>query len=94
MLNYRVKLCMWYSELSVKQSKMNYPRRSEVEHSLEKAQSELEGLKEQRNQHMQLTESIVRQRDMYRVLLAQATGVSFPQQGIIHYFILRINIFI
>ncbi|KAJ3600175.1 hypothetical protein NHX12_034125 [Muraenolepis orangiensis] len=53
----------------------------EMAESLEKAQAELECLKEQRTQQMQMTESIVRQRDMYRVLLAQATGVSFPQQG-------------
>uniref|UniRef100_A0A8C8I153 Nucleoprotein TPR n=1 Tax=Oncorhynchus tshawytscha TaxID=74940 RepID=A0A8C8I153_ONCTS len=56
-------------------------RRSELERSLEKAQAELEALREQRSHQMQLAESIVRQRDMYRVLLAQATGVSFPQQG-------------
>lgn len=43
--------------------------------------SELEQLREQRAQHMQATESIARQRDVYRGLLAQATGVSFPQQG-------------
>uniref|UniRef100_A0A8C7MD29 Nucleoprotein TPR n=1 Tax=Oncorhynchus kisutch TaxID=8019 RepID=A0A8C7MD29_ONCKI len=55
--------------------------RSELERSLEKAQAELEALREQRSHQMQLAESIVRQRDMYRVLLAQATGVSFPQQG-------------
>eukprot|EP00063_Salmo_salar_P003667 XP_013978502.1 PREDICTED: nucleoprotein TPR-like isoform X2 [Salmo salar] len=54
---------------------------SELERSLEKAQAELEALREQRGHQMQLAESIVRQRDMYRVLLAQATGVSFPQQG-------------
>lgn len=48
---------------------------------MEKAQAELESLKEQRSQQVKMTESIVRQRDMYRVLLAQATGVSFPQQG-------------
>ncbi|XP_037553921.1 translocated promoter region b, nuclear basket protein [Nematolebias whitei] len=56
-------------------------RRMELEQSLEKAQTELESLKEQRNQQIKMTESIVRQRDMYRVLLAQATGVAFPQQG-------------
>ncbi|XP_064845440.1 nucleoprotein TPR-like isoform X2 [Oncorhynchus masou masou] len=56
-------------------------KRSELERSLEKAQAELEALREQRRHQMQLAESIVRQRDMYRVLLAQATGVSFPQQG-------------
>uniref|UniRef100_A0A8C3AH63 Nucleoprotein TPR n=1 Tax=Cyclopterus lumpus TaxID=8103 RepID=A0A8C3AH63_CYCLU len=42
---------------------------------------ELETLKEQRSEQVKVTESIVRQRDLYRVLLAQATGVSFPQQG-------------
>lgn len=57
------------------------PRRSELELSLQKAQVELEALRDQRTHQMQLAESIVRQRDMYRVLLAQATGVSFPQQG-------------
>ncbi|KAJ7986463.1 hypothetical protein DPEC_G00340150 [Dallia pectoralis] len=56
-------------------------RRGELEQSLETAQVELEALREQRNHQMQLAESIVRQRDMYRVLLAQATGVSFPQPG-------------
>ncbi|XP_054904526.1 translocated promoter region b, nuclear basket protein isoform X2 [Poeciliopsis prolifica] len=56
-------------------------KRVELEQSLEKAQAELELLKEQRSQQIKMTESIVRQRDMYRVLLAQATGVAFPQQG-------------
>lgn len=60
---------------------MNCCRRGELEQSLEKAQAQLESLKEQRSQQVKVTESIVRQRDMYRVLLAQATGVSFPQQG-------------
>ncbi|XP_023662175.1 nucleoprotein TPR isoform X2 [Paramormyrops kingsleyae] len=56
-------------------------RKTELEQSLEKAQRELEQLREQRSHQMQLTESIVRQRDMYRILLAQTTGVSFPVQG-------------
>ncbi|XP_029003449.1 translocated promoter region b, nuclear basket protein isoform X2 [Betta splendens] len=56
-------------------------KRGELEQSLEKAHAELELLKEQRSQQLKMTESIVRQRDMYRVLLAQTTGVSFPQQG-------------
>lgn len=55
--------------------------RSELEQTLEKAQLELDSLREQRSQQVKMTESIARQRDMYRVLLAQATGVSFPQQG-------------
>uniref|UniRef100_A0A8C5I1Y1 Nucleoprotein TPR n=1 Tax=Gouania willdenowi TaxID=441366 RepID=A0A8C5I1Y1_GOUWI len=54
---------------------------TELEQCLVKAQAELESLKEQRTQQLKMTESIVRQRDMYRVLLAQATGVAFPQQG-------------
>uniref|UniRef100_A0A8D3CET8 Nucleoprotein TPR n=1 Tax=Scophthalmus maximus TaxID=52904 RepID=A0A8D3CET8_SCOMX len=49
--------------------------------SLIMLQGELDSLKEQRSQQLKMTESIVRQRDMYRMLLAQATGVSFPQQG-------------
>ncbi|XP_061093863.1 translocated promoter region b, nuclear basket protein isoform X2 [Conger conger] len=57
-------------------------RRSELELSLDKVQSELEQLREQRSHQMQLTESIARQRDMYRILLAQTTGVSFPTQGV------------
>ncbi|KAJ8376133.1 hypothetical protein SKAU_G00067130 [Synaphobranchus kaupii] len=57
-------------------------RRTELELSLDKVQSELEQLREQRSHQMQLTESIVRQRDMYRILLAQTTGVSFPTQGV------------
>ncbi|XP_046905447.1 translocated promoter region b, nuclear basket protein isoform X1 [Hypomesus transpacificus] len=56
-------------------------KRSELEQSLQEAQVELEALRGQRIQQMQLAESIVRQRDMYRVLLAQATGASFPPQG-------------
>ncbi|KAK3516704.1 hypothetical protein QTP70_022497 [Hemibagrus guttatus] len=56
-------------------------KQTELQNSLEKAQIELEQLRDQRAHQMQLVESIVRQRDLYRVLLAQATGVSFPQQG-------------
>uniref|UniRef100_A0A4W4FNZ6 Nucleoprotein TPR n=1 Tax=Electrophorus electricus TaxID=8005 RepID=A0A4W4FNZ6_ELEEL len=41
---------------------------------LEKAQCELAQLRQQRVHHMQLVESIVRQRDAYRIQLAQATG--------------------
>uniref|UniRef100_A0A3B3BI94 Nucleoprotein TPR n=1 Tax=Oryzias melastigma TaxID=30732 RepID=A0A3B3BI94_ORYME len=54
-------------------------RRGDTEQRFEKVQLELESLKEQRNQQIKVTESIVRQRDMYRMLLAQATGVSFTQ---------------
>lgn len=60
---------------------MTYISRSELEQTLEKVQLELDSLREQRSQQVKMTESIAKQRDMYRVLLAQATGVSFPQQG-------------
>uniref|UniRef100_A0A7N6F6B8 Nucleoprotein TPR n=1 Tax=Anabas testudineus TaxID=64144 RepID=A0A7N6F6B8_ANATE len=79
------RLLVALRELSDAQEKeefeFNCYRRAELEQSLEKAHAELEALKEQRSQQIKMTESIVRQRDMYRVLLAQATGVSFPQQG-------------
>lgn len=60
---------------------MTHFSRGELEQTLETAQAELDSLREQRSQQVKMTESIVRQRDMYRVLLAQATGVSFPQQS-------------
>ncbi|XP_047443060.1 translocated promoter region b, nuclear basket protein [Mugil cephalus] len=79
------RLLVALRELSEAQEKEEFEatgsKRGELEQSLEKALTELESLKEQRGQQIKLTESIVRQRDMYRVLLAQATGVSFPQQG-------------
>ncbi|XP_035032393.2 translocated promoter region b, nuclear basket protein isoform X4 [Hippoglossus stenolepis] len=78
------RLLVALRELSEAQEKEEFEgtvsRHGELEQSLGKAQVELESLKEQRSQHNKMTESIVRQRDMYRVLLAQATGVSFPQQ--------------
>uniref|UniRef100_A0A3Q1FGC6 Nucleoprotein TPR n=1 Tax=Acanthochromis polyacanthus TaxID=80966 RepID=A0A3Q1FGC6_9TELE len=77
------RLLVALRELSDAQEKEEFEatgnKRGELEQSLEKAQAELESLKEQRSQQVKMTESIVRQRDMYRVLLAQATGVSFPQ---------------
>lgn len=60
---------------------MTNPSRGELEQTMDKAQAELDSLREQRSQQVKMTESIARQRDMYRVLLAQATGVNFPQQG-------------
>ncbi|XP_017275998.1 translocated promoter region b, nuclear basket protein [Kryptolebias marmoratus] len=79
------RLLVALRELSDAQEKEEFQttgnRRVELEQSLEKAQAELASLKEQRNQQIKMTESIVRQRDMYRLLLAQATGVAFPQQG-------------
>ncbi|XP_040895919.1 translocated promoter region b, nuclear basket protein isoform X2 [Toxotes jaculatrix] len=79
------RLLVALRELSDAQEKEEFEatgnKRGELEQSLEKAQAEMESLREQRNQQIKMTESIVRQRDMYRVLLAQATGVCFPQQG-------------
>ncbi|XP_071342326.1 translocated promoter region b, nuclear basket protein isoform X2 [Trachinotus anak] len=79
------RLLVALRELSDAQEKEEFEatgnKHGELEQSLVKAQVELEALKEQRSQQIKMTESIVRQRDMYRVLLAQATGVSFPQQG-------------
>uniref|UniRef100_A0A4W3JII0 Nucleoprotein TPR n=1 Tax=Callorhinchus milii TaxID=7868 RepID=A0A4W3JII0_CALMI len=53
-----------------------------LESDLSKSLVELEGLREARNHQMQMVESIVRQRDMYRILLAHTTGVSIPIQGL------------
>uniref|UniRef100_A0A670YV32 Nucleoprotein TPR n=1 Tax=Pseudonaja textilis TaxID=8673 RepID=A0A670YV32_PSETE len=54
---------------------------SELQNQLEEAITELEKLREARRHQMQLVDSIVRQRDMYRILLAQTTGVAIPLQG-------------
>ncbi|CAM4591848.1 unnamed protein product [Lepidochelys olivacea] len=56
-------------------------RISELQSQLEEAIHELEKLREARHVQMQLVDSIVRQRDMYRVLLAQTTGVVIPVQA-------------
>lgn len=57
-------------------------RRSEVEKYLEELQRELEQLKEKRAQDLQKVDAVARQRDMFRMLLAQTTGVTFPQLGV------------
>ncbi|XP_026559032.1 nucleoprotein TPR isoform X1 [Pseudonaja textilis] len=54
---------------------------SELQNQLEEAITELEKLREARRHQMQLVDSIVRQRDMYRILLAQTTGVAIPLQA-------------
>ncbi|XP_043074929.1 LOW QUALITY PROTEIN: translocated promoter region b, nuclear basket protein [Puntigrus tetrazona] len=54
-------------------------KRSEVEKYLEELQHELEQLKEKRAQDLQKVDAVARQRDMFRMLLTQATGVTFPQ---------------
>ncbi|KAM4548847.1 translocated promoter region b, nuclear basket protein isoform 3-T3 [Odontesthes bonariensis] len=79
------RLLVALRELSDAQEKEEFEatgnKRGELEQSLVKAQAELDSLKEQRSQQIKMAESIVKQRDMYRLLLAQATGVAFPQQG-------------
>uniref|UniRef100_A0A8C2IUB4 Nucleoprotein TPR n=1 Tax=Cyprinus carpio TaxID=7962 RepID=A0A8C2IUB4_CYPCA len=52
---------------------------NEVEKYLEELQRELEQLKEKRAQDLQKVDAVARQRDMFRMLLTQATGVTFPQ---------------
>uniref|UniRef100_A0A452V995 Nucleoprotein TPR n=1 Tax=Ursus maritimus TaxID=29073 RepID=A0A452V995_URSMA len=54
---------------------------AELQLKLENALTELEQLRESRQHQMQLVDSIVRQRDMYRILLSQTTGVAIPLQG-------------
>ncbi|KAM8929908.1 nucleoprotein TPR isoform 2-T2 [Pelodytes ibericus] len=54
---------------------------SEIEKELEKALVEVQQLRESRIHQMHLVDSIVRQRDMYRIILSQTTGVSLPAQG-------------
>ncbi|NXA49130.1 TPR protein, partial [Nothocercus julius] len=58
-------------------------RISDLQSQLDKALDELEKLRESRHHHLQLVESVVRQRDMYRILLAQTTGAIIPLQGIL-----------
>uniref|UniRef100_A0A0B8RPS6 Nucleoprotein TPR n=1 Tax=Philothamnus irregularis TaxID=1899461 RepID=A0A0B8RPS6_9SAUR len=54
---------------------------SELQNQLGEAITELEKLREARRHQMQLVDSIVRQRDMYRVLLSQTTGLAIPLQA-------------
>nr|XP_023422865.1 nucleoprotein TPR [Cavia porcellus] len=54
---------------------------TELQVKLESALTELEQLRESRQHQMQLVDSIVRQRDMYRILLSQTTGVVIPLQA-------------
>ncbi|XP_061097242.1 nucleoprotein TPR [Conger conger] len=51
-----------------------------LEKSLEATRAELTQLRDQRSHQAQLAESAARQRDMYRILLSQTTGVSLPGQ--------------
>ncbi|VTJ78923.1 Hypothetical predicted protein [Marmota monax] len=54
---------------------------TELQLKLENSLTELEQLRESRQHQMQLVDSIVRQRDMYRILLSQTTGVVIPLQA-------------
>ncbi|XP_015725346.1 nucleoprotein TPR isoform X2 [Coturnix japonica] len=54
---------------------------SELRSQLDEALHELEKLRESRHHQLQLVESIVRQRDMFRILLAQTTGAVIPLQA-------------
>ncbi|EPY80554.1 translocated promoter region (to activated MET oncogene)-like protein [Camelus ferus] len=54
---------------------------TELQVKLENALTELEQLRESRQHQMQLVDSIVRQRDMYRILLSQTTGIDIPLQA-------------
>ncbi|XP_036199444.1 nucleoprotein TPR isoform X7 [Myotis myotis] len=56
-------------------------RITELQLKLESALTELEQLRGSRQHQMQLVDSIVRQRDMYRILLSQTTGVVIPLQA-------------
>ncbi|XP_051581046.1 nucleoprotein TPR-like isoform X2 [Myxocyprinus asiaticus] len=58
-------------------------KHSEVERYLEELQHEMEQLKEKRAQDLQKVDAVVQQRDMFRMLLTQATGVAYPQLGAI-----------
>ncbi|XP_075689568.1 nucleoprotein TPR isoform X2 [Rhinoderma darwinii] len=51
---------------------------SDLRRELDMALLELEQLRENRQHQMHMVESIARQRDMYRILLAQTTGVTLP----------------
>ncbi|KAB0395840.1 hypothetical protein E2I00_014646, partial [Balaenoptera physalus] len=64
---------------------------TEIHLKLESALVEVEQLRESRRHQMQLVNSIVRQRDMYRILLSQTTGVTIPLQGRFLYVILKIS---
>ncbi|XP_063021514.1 nucleoprotein TPR isoform X4 [Melospiza melodia melodia] len=54
---------------------------SELQSQLDEALSELQQLRESRQHQLQLVESIIRQRDMFRILLTQTTGAIIPLQA-------------
>ncbi|KAF4800781.1 Nucleoprotein TPR [Turdus rufiventris] len=54
---------------------------SELQSQLDEAVSELQQLRESRQHQLQLVESIIRQRDLFRILLTQTTGAIIPLQA-------------
>ncbi|NWV77931.1 TPR protein, partial [Dasyornis broadbenti] len=56
---------------------------SELQSQLDEAVSELQQLRESRQHQLQLVESIIRQRDMFRILLTQTTGAIIPLQAML-----------
>ncbi|NXR18425.1 TPR protein, partial [Cinclus mexicanus] len=56
---------------------------SELQSQLDEAVSELQQLRESRQHQLQLVESIIRQRDLFRILLTQTTGAIIPLQGML-----------
>ncbi|XP_027605200.1 nucleoprotein TPR isoform X2 [Pipra filicauda] len=54
---------------------------SELQSQLDEALGELHQLRESRQHQLQLVESIIRQRDMFRILLTQTTGAIIPLQA-------------
>ncbi|XP_015491580.1 nucleoprotein TPR isoform X3 [Parus major] len=54
---------------------------SELQSQLDEAVGELQQLRESRQHQLQLVESIIRQRDMFRILLTQTTGAIIPLQA-------------
>ncbi|XP_071421910.1 nucleoprotein TPR isoform X2 [Pithys albifrons albifrons] len=54
---------------------------SELQSQLDTALGELQQLRESRQHQLQLVESVIRQRDMFRILLTQTTGAIIPLQA-------------
>ncbi|XP_061587970.1 nucleoprotein TPR-like isoform X2 [Cololabis saira] len=63
------------------QTTVTSARITELESLVDKLKKEVEQLTEQKNQQKQLADSSARQRDMYKALLTQSTGLSLPPQG-------------
>uniref|UniRef100_A0A8C1VES5 Nucleoprotein TPR n=1 Tax=Cyprinus carpio TaxID=7962 RepID=A0A8C1VES5_CYPCA len=70
------RLLVALRDLSEEKEKVEH---GEVEKYLEELQHELEQLKEKRAHDLQKVDAVARQRDMFRMLLTQATGVTLLQ---------------